>query len=213
MTTSSSKCLRSERLAQSPANSKHSLIVCYLWLLLIYCHKSNNTCLLSELGTWRPAQQPQLAERAFTTCLPGRQWRRLKAPRPWQSAHFTLSVCAGIRVGPSSMQTLTLSCNPKIKNKLGFESKAIGAFDLGHKARQLLDTKALIYLWNVTDIFKAGTKKLTEDQALIATQWMTAFKHKPPECPLFSAKSLSSLALPSEYRSFQQSSPLHGWGK
>lgn len=44
------------------------------------------------------------------------------------------------------MQTLTLSFNPIIKNKLGFESKAIGAFDLGYKAKQLLHTKALIYL-------------------------------------------------------------------
>lgn len=93
-----------------------------------------------------PAGDQQSAERAFTAHLPGRQWSRLKAPHPWQSAHFALSLPAGLRAGPSSMQTLTISCNQKIKNKLGFESKAIGAFDLGYKARQLLDTKALIYL-------------------------------------------------------------------
>lgn len=45
------------------------------------------------------------------------------------------------------MQTLTLSCKKKkMKNKLGFESKATAAFDLCYKAKQLLDTKALIYL-------------------------------------------------------------------
>lgn len=71
-----------------------------------------------------------------------------------------------------------------MKNKLGFESKATAAFDLCYKAKQLLDTKAPIYLWNAMDIFEAGTRKLTEDQVLVATQWMAAFKHRPPKCPL-----------------------------
>jgi len=34
----------------------------------------------------------------------------------------------------------------KLKNKLGFESKAMAAFDLCYKAKQLFGTKALIYL-------------------------------------------------------------------
>jgi hypothetical protein len=44
------------------------------------------------------------------------------------------------------MQTLTLSYKQKMKNKLGFESKAMDAFDLCYKAKQLSDTKAPIYL-------------------------------------------------------------------
>lgn len=98
--------------------------------------------------------------------LPGR-WQRLAESSSCLGSLpnlLTLSPTpdhAGLIAGPSSMQTLTLSFNPIIKNKLGFESKAIGAFDLGYKAKQLLHTKAPIYLWNGTDIFEAGTKKLT----------------------------------------------------
>lgn len=44
------------------------------------------------------------------------------------------------------MQTRSLSCKQNMKNKLGFESKATDAFDLCYKEKQLLDTKALIYL-------------------------------------------------------------------
>jgi hypothetical protein len=32
-------------------------------------------------------------------------------------------------------------------------------------------------------IFEAGMRKLTQDQVLVATQRMAAFKHKPPQMP------------------------------
>jgi hypothetical protein len=71
------------------------------------------------------------------THVTGRQWR-------WTGD--SLSPLTGFIAGPSSMQTLTLSYKQKMKNKLGFESKAMDAFDLCYKAKQLSDTKAPIYL-------------------------------------------------------------------
>lgn len=83
------------------------------------------------------------AEACLTGPLPRRQRRQAEGPRlfvlpaPTQTSPLDPPACK-----PS----LSPARGKKMKNKLGFESKAMAAFDLCYKAKQLSDTKALIYL-------------------------------------------------------------------
>lgn len=84
------------------------------------------------------------AEACLTGCLPRRQRRQAEVPHlfvlptPMQTSLLDPPACKH----PHSL----LQGKKNLKNKLGFESKAMAAFDLCYKAKQLSDTKALIYL-------------------------------------------------------------------
>lgn len=139
-----------ECLAQSPAHSQHSLFAFYHYCLptvmmitLIYVYSVSRECLMV---TSSAGSTSRVSVHDFISLVASGDWLKVSHSLGSLPILLSLSLHAGLLAGPASMQTLTLSCNQEIKNKLGFESKAIGAFDLGYKARQLLDTKALIYL-------------------------------------------------------------------
>lgn len=96
--------------------------------------------------------------------LPGRRWRLAEgasslgsvptllspSPSPCRPHSWTLQ-----HAHPHS----TLSCNQKIKYKLGFESKATGAFDLSYKARQLWNTKSPDLFMKCDGHLRGGNEK------------------------------------------------------
>jgi hypothetical protein len=83
------------------------------------------------------------AEACLTGCLPRRHRRQAEV-----SHLFVLPapVQTSLLDPPACKPSLSPAREKKMKNKLGFESKAMAAFDLCYKAKQLSDTKALIYL-------------------------------------------------------------------